>query len=379
MKKVIWLCSWYPSEVDAFIGDFVQRQAEAVARFVDVEVVHVAFGEGNHTSIERDTCKLTEHFFYLPQKNRALKLIQYMHVHDNFLKNYRSRKGKPDWVHVHIPMKAGLVAMKWKLAHQIPYVVTEHYGIYNQIVEDNFSTRSFFFQFMTKQIFKKASLFLAVSEAIARDVKREVADVKHLVVSNVVNTDYFFYEGKEQSTNKFTFCHVSSLAQVKNPEGLLEAIRKLSMMRTDFRFNIIGSTNKDFEAKAVELNLLNSIIFIEKEKSYREVALANQQANAGVLFSHSENQPCVILEWLCCGLPVISSDVGGVSEIITESNGILIKPNDVDALVNAMNLMMNQYQQYSQRDIAKAAQHSYSYQAVGQQIAKVYDMDFDHG
>ena len=170
MKKVIWLCSWYPSEVDAFTGDFVQRQAEAVAQFADVEVVHVAFGEAKNSIHKRTDIALTENIFYAPKKNKFLDFINYIGIHDDFLKDYMVRKVKPDVVHVHIPMKAGMIALKWKRQHNIPYVITEHYGIYNTIVPDNFGTRGYFFRWMTKQIFKKASQFLAVSEAIAQDV-----------------------------------------------------------------------------------------------------------------------------------------------------------------------------------------------------------------
>ena len=36
--RVLWLCSWYPSEVEPFSGDFIQRHAEAVGDFADVRI-----------------------------------------------------------------------------------------------------------------------------------------------------------------------------------------------------------------------------------------------------------------------------------------------------------------------------------------------------
>ena len=38
--KVLWLCSWYPNRYIFHNGFFVRRQAEAVARFVDVATLH---------------------------------------------------------------------------------------------------------------------------------------------------------------------------------------------------------------------------------------------------------------------------------------------------------------------------------------------------
>jgi hypothetical protein len=51
-------------------------------------------------------------------------------------------------------MNAGIMALIWKKIYNIPYVITEHYGIYNHILPDNYSTRSFFYKQWLKAIFK---------------------------------------------------------------------------------------------------------------------------------------------------------------------------------------------------------------------------------
>ena len=61
--------------------------------------------------------------------------------------------------------------------------------------------------------------------------------------------------------------------------------------------------------------------------------LAN--AHVFLLSSHYEAQPLSILEAMAAGLPVISTDVGGVKDIVTD-NGTLVPPGDIAAMAQAM-------------------------------------------
>src|SRR5690606_10591701 len=49
-----------------------------------------------------------------------------------------------------------------------------------------------------------------------------------------------------------------------------------------------------------------------------------QTSHVFILPTKSENLPCVILESLSCGTPVISMDLNGIPEMVNESNGILV-------------------------------------------------------
>src|SRR5581483_8466125 len=60
-------------------------------------------------------------------------------------------------------------------------------------------------------------------------------------------------------------------------------------------------------------------------------------ADAAVLSSAWENFPHVLVEALAVGTPVIATRVGGVPEIVTDGeNGLLVPPNDPDALAGAV-------------------------------------------
>jgi glycosyltransferase involved in cell wall biosynthesis len=96
-------------------------------------------------------------------------------------------------------------------------------------------------------------------------------------------------------------------------------------------------------------------------------------ANALVMFSNYENMPCVILEALCSGLPIVSSNVGGIAEIINTSNGYLIPAKNEEELYDAMIKMVKNYHQFNPVKISEEASKLSCYKTVGREIADVYD------
>jgi hypothetical protein len=122
--KIIWLCSWYPNDTDIFTGDFIQRQAIAVSAFADIEVVHVVFCDKNETSVQVVNSQLKETIYYKKKGSILSNLWNYLYLHQRFLKQYRNTKGNPKAMHVQIPIKAGMVALWFKVFYKIPYIVT---------------------------------------------------------------------------------------------------------------------------------------------------------------------------------------------------------------------------------------------------------------
>jgi glycosyltransferase involved in cell wall biosynthesis len=98
-----------------------------------------------------------------------------------------------------------------------------------------------------------------------------------------------------------------------------------------------------------------------------------QLSSSLLLFSRFENLPCVILEALCCGLPVISSRVGGIPEVIDGENGILVESGNIPDLVTAMIQMIENYAEYNRKLIAEKAIAFFNYNTVGKQYSDIYN------
>ena len=97
-----------------------------------------------------------------------------------------------------------------------------------------------------------------------------------------------------------------------------------------------------------------------------------QEANALLMFSRFENSPCSIIEALCCGLPVIATRVGGIPELINETNGMLVESLDNKGLIAAMGEMITNYTVYNRKKIAEDAAARFSYPVIGKKLDEVY-------
>jgi hypothetical protein len=177
--KILWLTSWYPNKYEPVNGDFIQRHANAVAAFMPINLIHIVqLGKDVLVENEITTQKnnqLTEQIVYFKFKKWGFSFIdkirynlQYKHIALTIIKNYIKQNGQPDLIHVHVPMKAGWIALQIKKLYNIPYIVSEQASYYDDKAPDNFKNRSLFFKKNTQLICKNAAAITNVSSVIAK-------------------------------------------------------------------------------------------------------------------------------------------------------------------------------------------------------------------
>ena len=379
--KVLWLASWYPDEYEPVNGDFIQRHAKAVARTLPVDVIHVTqagkdFAYLNNIN-ERKDGNLHETIYYFHRKKTGIEFLDkvlynyyFLRYYKRVVKKYIAANEKPDLIHVHVPLKAGMVAWYFLKRYNIPYIVSEHSSLYLKEARDSFATRSFFFRYNTAKVYKHAALVTNVSVAIGKVLQQLFSIKKLVIIPNVVDTTYFNHQQKEPN-KMFRWLHVSSLIPLKNVEGIIEAFKNLSVSNTNWELILCGPLNTSLQQLVISYGLQQQIKFTG-ELSYEMVAKQMQQADAFVLFSKHENFPCVIIEALCCGLPVVATNVGGVSEAVNNSNGLLVEPGDIAALEKALKAVMQKISDYSPVAISSSATKKYNYHAIAQQFLLQY-------
>jgi len=81
--------------------------------------------------------------------------------------------------------------------------------------------------------------------------------------------------------------------------------------------------------------------------------------------SQYETFSVVCAEALCCGTPVIASDVGGIKEYIHNRNGILVKENNCETYYFAINQFMQNHDFYDRKSISNEAVGRFSEDIVG--------------
>lgn len=382
---VLWLASWYPNKISPLEGDFIQRHAQAVSLRMPVTVIYVAqYGETINVTEEsvviKRTGNLTEIIVFFRFNALGIKLfdkirynVKYYFTYKKAIKKFLSENEKPAWVHVHVPMKAGKIAQWIQRKWEIPYFVTEHAATYVEGAPDWFANRSFYYQKAVASVFKKAHLVTSVSHNNGNILKNKFDLNRVEVIRNVVNDEWFTYQERLILPTVIEFLHISTMGYQKNIEGILQAFSSLLKTSNLWNLTLVGPADSlQLQALIETYGLTNNITFLGAV-SNQEVAQYMQAASALVLFSRYENFPCVIIEALCCGLPVITTNVGGIPEAVDESNGILVNSEDVGALTNAISNMMNNYDSYDRKAIAAAAKTKYSYDVIGKQFLNLYN------
>ncbi|MBQ5855919.1 MAG: glycosyltransferase [Bacteroidales bacterium] len=382
-KHIVFLARWYPHRYDPMFGLFVQRHAEAAALFNDITVIYcneqrAMSNEPNaHSSKPTAQSKFeivrtnennvdTIRVYYKKPKNKIQSLIRFYRANMMALKLCK----KPDLIHVHILTRLGVIAWIQKLLHKTPYIITEHWSRY--LPGNDFG--GFLRKLFTKIVVRNAETITTVTENLAIAMKNhELKNDNYVVLPNVVNLDMFHIS--EKNNNPCKIIHISCFEdKSKNISGLLESLKIIDDKGIDFQCKLIGE-GMDLDLmkeKAKELQLINKVSFTGLLQGQ---ALANELSSGDflVLSSNYENMPVVILEALASGLPVVSTNVGGIKEMIDDTKGILVEPRNKEALAEAMIKMIETHKNYDANYLRNSVIEKYGYESVGMFLSRLYN------
>jgi glycosyltransferase involved in cell wall biosynthesis len=169
--------------------------------------------------------------------------------------------------------------------------------------------------------------------------------------------------------------HVSCFEdKSKNISGIIRTIKKLSDIRQDFECIFIGDgiDKPKLEKYSADLGLNNKFIFYKGLLTGNDLANELSESDFLLMFSNYENMPVVINESLACGVPVISSNVGGIAEYLKPDFGLLVEPRNEDALLSAIIKMMDNYQNYDKNKLHDFAKNNFTYDIIGKQFLDIY-------
>lgn len=381
MMNVLWLASWYPNNTNPFDGDFIERHAMAVSKYVQLTVLFVVKDDAMpHRSFKVDKTtsgNLTVYRGYYgpssgnPVVEKFISFRKYRNFQKKLYQQIAGEQGNPDIVHVQVAMKAGLLALYLKSKFNIPFIVTEHWSGYYKYCTPNVYSGNWLLNRINKKVLQQTKLLITVSDNLGKTINENFTAVPYKVIPNVVDTGLFFY--KPAALPRFRFIHPSGLIHVKNPEGIIAACKLAKDKGYDFELLLLGAENAPLINLAKENGLLNTTVFFKGVIPYTAVAAEMQQSSALLMFSRHENMSCVVLEALCCGLPVICTHVGGMPEVIDEQNGLLVESENVEQLAAAMCNMLSNYARYNRHAIAENAKEKFNYDAVARQHLEIYE------
>lgn len=372
--KILFISSWFPNKLEPTNGNFVQRHAEAAALYNEVEILHT-IGDFNQKEIFVFDEKIinglkTLIIYYKNSKNPLRNFIRRMKAY----KIGFAKMQKPDLVHANVLHNNMLFAVYLKKKFKIPFVITEHWTAYQENASD---AHGALWRFFAKFIANQSSAVLPVSQNLKKGLLALGVKKPINVISNVINTEVFKLNVNEQKNSIFTFLHVSSLVERKNPDKIIRTAKRLHDKGYQFQLSIGGNDPKNIQTQINELSA-SSYISTFGLLTLEGVAKKMQESHALVLFSENETQGCVLVEANACGIPVISSNVGGVPEFVNEKSGILVKKDDEEDLYRAMeDVLLQKVKFESAENLHNEIKEKYSPKIIGDSFSKVYQKILD--
>jgi glycosyltransferase involved in cell wall biosynthesis len=209
---------------------------------------------------------------------------------------------------------------------------------------------------LRRVLYPSARAVVVLTAGISQWARGIVRKEAIYVIPNPISEQFLGSHGSNARSAHHTVVAIGRMEPQKGFDRLLTAFAKCASRHPEWTLRIVGegAERPCLQALAAKLGLESRIrldtITKEPEKVLRDSDLF-------VLSSRYEGFPMVLLEAMACGLPVISFDCpSGPGEMIRDGiDGVLVPPDDIEALAKAMDSLMGA-QQERQRLAARAVE-----------------------
>jgi glycosyltransferase involved in cell wall biosynthesis len=375
--KSLFLTTWYPTKQQPIAGVFVREHAKAVQLYDDVVVLHCAGFSSNPkglSRIERDTDEglsqgiVTYRVWHL--RSPIPKTSFFLQLWGSFraFRHIVATGFYPDIIHAHVHNAGFLAAMLGRYYH-IPVVITEQSTGFPRKLLKGLDV------WKAKLAFKWADTVMPVSRSLMQAIEAYGIRARFRIIPNVVDTRQFYPAASPQLGTELKHLLVVSLLDSSHKKGLpylFHALAQLQNHRSDWHLDVVGDgpARAEYESLTMDLGIADKISF-HGLKPKAEVAEFMRRADIFVLPSIWDNLPCVVIEAMASGLPIVSTLAGGIPEMVDAETGYLVPPGDAEHLSTAIAGMMETLGKFDRRMIAQKARR-YSPEAVGSLIHAVY-------
>ncbi len=304
---------------------FVSHLVAGMVSEGEGDMAHIAAGMGI------EPCVVTE-------LKREIKLKDDFKA---FLKLYRLMKRmKPDIVHTHTA-KAGALGRVAAILNRVPVRIhTFHGHIFHSYFGD---LRTRIFMAIEKILARFTNRIVVISQTQLNEVERKYKIAppgKCSIIPLGLDLEPFFNLDRRDGIRKKLSIDedgllvgiIGRLVKVKNHRMFLEVVRRIRLEAPDIKVKFLivgdGTLRKDLEARAKELGIEDSVVFIGWRTRLEEVY---KGLDIACLTSLNEGTPISLIEAMAAGRPVVATDVGGVRDVVVHNeSGFLSPSGDVE-------------------------------------------------
>jgi sugar transferase (PEP-CTERM/EpsH1 system associated) len=250
------------------------------------------------------------------------------------------RRDRPDIVHSHTwgSLCESFIAAR---VARVPVIIHGEHGTMNLRPRN---------RFVQRLLWKRVDRLLSVSSTLAHTMSREVGvDPSRIgVIYNGVSLERFA-EGDGRrvrhelkvADDERVIATVGRLEPVKDHSTLIAAASMLKQASARFRLVLVGegTLRERLETEVAHFGLADQTHFLGHRDDVEHVLAA---ADVFVLSSWSEGLPNGIMEAMAAGVAVVSTAVGGATELVVDgTTGILVPARSPEALATAISSLLS--------------------------------------
>lgn len=264
---------------------------------------------------------------------------------------------KADISHLTISGFPVIPALVLKYKYDTPIIATEH-GVFirERLIAINSSEYSFFLkkllirfsESITELVYYKADVIISVNKFNMTWEKMYGANPDKLeVIYNGVNHNLFLPKEKTESTKNIpTVVAAARIFELKDVITMIKSCAVVKKTIPNVQYLVYGDNNavpeytKECNKLIEELDLKENFKLAGYHSKPHELFC---EGDISILTSISEGFPYTVIESMSCGIPVVATDVGGVSEALDSSCGFICKPKDFEEIGNrVVELLQNE-------------------------------------
>jgi len=261
---------------------------------------------------------------------------------------------KPDIVHTHAS-KAGAIGRRAAYACNVPVIIHTFHGHVFHSYFGQLKTK--LFKYIERKLARKSTAIVAISEI----QKKELSEIHHICPTEKIHVIPLGFDLQKFQDNIFekrkitrdtyqlqeedvAVAIIGRLTKIKNHAFFLEVVENLLLKQVgNTTFFIVGDGELKDEIQE-KVTLLN-----EKYQAkiiltswIKDIATFNAGMDIICLTSDNEGTPVSLIEAQASNVPIITSDVGGVKDILLEGKtGYVIKKGDLEDYVKKLGNLIN--------------------------------------
>jgi glycosyltransferase involved in cell wall biosynthesis len=249
---------------------------------------------------------------------------------------------KPDIVHTHAS-KAGALGRKAAFACKVPVVVHTYHG---HVFHSYFSKwKTELIKFIERRLAKKTTAIITISDSQKNEICNihKISSATKTVViplgfdlnkfqQNIEINRKNTREDYNIKDEEIAIAIIGRITKIKNHHFFLDVIQKVFSENENIPVKIFivgdGDLQSEISKRVAEINLIQNKIIMTSW--IKDIAKFNSGMDIICLTSDNEGTPVSLIEAQASNVPVISTDVGGVRDIISEGKtGYVIPKNDL--------------------------------------------------